>query len=124
MFDYFGDREDVAMGSGMMRTSTSNASSCEEKSTGQTAGSDAQTWILMGITLLSGIMGVIGNGLVIYFSKTGHLAGTFRHLNKVVRSLAVVDFLFSILAVPCQVAYWYFGKFCLVQGILQLIYPY
>ena len=115
---------DTSNEGGLFRGATSNATSCEEKSSGQTAGKEAQTWVLMALTLLSGIMGILGNGLVIYFSKTGHLAGTFRHLNKVVRNLAIADFLFSILAVPCQVAYWYFGKFCLVQGILQLIYPY
>ena len=106
--------EDAVMGRGL-----TNSTSCEEKSTGQTKGSEAQTWGLMALTMLSGIMGVIGNGLVIYFAKKGHLAGTFRHLNKVVRSLAIVDFLFSILAVPCQIAYWYFGKFCLIQDIVQ-----
>ena len=110
---------DNSNGGDLMRSSASNGSSCEEKSTGQTAGSEAQTWVLMAITLLSGIMGIVGNGLVIYFSKTGHLAGTFRHLNKVVRNLAIADFLFSILAVPCQVAYWIYGKFCLIQDISQ-----
>ena len=56
-------------------------------------------------TLLS-IIGVIGNGLVIYVANRSPKQGALCHLNKVVRNLAVTDFLFNILATPLLIAYW------------------
>ena len=111
-----------------------NVSSCQGQGEVQKGGSEIQRWVLFAITLLVGIMGIIGNGLVIYFSQSRRLARAFsewalgarafRHLNKVVRNLAITDFLFSIFAVPLQMTYWYLGKFSAVFKIKLSRYEY
>ena len=67
--------------------------------------------ILCVVCALTSILGAIGNGLVIYFAHS-HKSQfrTFRYLNKVVQQLAVTNFLYSILAAPLQMVYFYQGK--------------
>ena len=107
------NNEDMMISDRTVKTPTSNTSSCQGQGGSQAKvedSSEMQLWALIAASMVIAIMGIIGNGAVIYFSTRGRLEGTFRHLNKVVRNLAITDFLFSILAVPLQIAYWYLGK--------------
>ena len=61
-------------------------------------------------TLLS-IIGMIGNGLVIYVANRSPKGGALRHLNKVVRNLAITDFLYSVFGSPLTMVYWTWSKF-------------
>ena len=71
-----------------------------------------QIFILISIVvcILTSIIGIAGNGLVIYFAIQKTLDRKFRYLNKVVKQLAVADFLYSILAAPLQMVYWAEGR--------------
>ena len=63
-------------------------------------------WFLMGMFMLISIIGMIGNGLVIYVANQNLKTGPIRHLNKVVRNLAITDFMWNILGVPVFMIYW------------------
>ena len=63
-------------------------------------------YALIAIYTLLSIIGMIGNGLVIYVANRSPKQGALRHLNKVVRNLAVTEFLFNILAAPLVMTYW------------------
>ena len=68
-------------------------------------------FVLMGAWTLTCIIGIIGNCLVIYLASRKPKEDTFRHLNTVVRNLAVTDFLYSILGSPLTMVYWILSKF-------------
>ena len=70
-------------------------------------------WALITICVIMCIFGIIGNGLAIYVSNRRPRAEAFRHLNKVVRDLAVTDFLFCIFGAPLILAYWTWSKILL-----------
>ena len=67
-------------------------------------------WVLIVLCVLMCIIGMIGNGLVIYTANRNPKAEAFRHLNKVVRNLAVTDLLFCILGAPLKLTYWIWSK--------------
>ena len=63
-------------------------------------------YALIVIYALLSIIGMIGNGLVIYVANRSPKQGVLYHLNKVVRNLALTEFLFNILAAPLLMTYW------------------
>ena len=101
-----GDKNaDMVMGRNFLENS-----SCHNQ-TKLNEGGEIQLRGELSVSGLVGIIGIIGNGLVIYFSKKGDWAGAFRYLNKIVRNLAITDFLFNVLAVPCTMVYWHLGEY-------------
>ena len=69
-------------------------------------------WILVSISALLSFVGVVGNAIVIYAAiQKRRIASSFRYLNRVVLSLAIADFLYSLLGEPFFVVHWYWGKF-------------
>ena len=71
---------------------------------------DVHLWVLITVGTIACIIGIAGNGLVIYFANKRREAGAFRHLNKAVRNLAITDFLYSICAAPLAMVYWIWRK--------------
>ena len=68
-------------------------------------------WVLTAFCALTSMVGILGNGFVLYFASSHKSEfGTFRYLNKVVKHLAVADLMYSILAAPLQMLYWTQGK--------------
>jgi hypothetical protein len=68
-------------------------------------------WILVTISALIALAGVFGNALVIFAAmKKSHIGSSFRYLNRVVLSLAISDFAYSLLGEPFFVVHWYWGK--------------
>ena len=61
---------------------------------------------MTAIIIVICVVGTLGNGLVIYVACHKPKRGALRHLNKVVRNLAVTDFLFNIFGAPGMMAYW------------------
>lgn len=49
---------------------------------------------------IASLIGLIGNAVVAYFSTKSGERGAFRHLNNVVKNLAITDFLYSLFGVP------------------------
>ena len=57
------------------------------------------------------LFSTIANALVIYFSRKNPLKrGPLRHLNTVVKHLAIADFLYGLLSSPFTFAYWKSGN--------------
>ena len=71
---------------------------------------EAWFWVLVAVCALIGIFGAIFNSLVLYFANRKTMITTLRHLNNVVRHLAVSDFLIGTLASPLQFVYFKMGK--------------
>ena len=67
-------------------------------------------WTAAAVCCLIVLFGVIANTLVIYFANQEPSTGTLRHLNNVVKHLAVSDLLYGVLATPLILAYWKMGK--------------
>ena len=67
-------------------------------------------WTSTAISTLIVIFGIISNSLVLYFAKTKTMTGSLRHLNTVVKHLAVSDLLYGVLACPLMSVYWKMGK--------------
>ena len=68
-------------------------------------------WMGVVLYLGLGILAFIGNGLVLYTSLGDLNMGPLRHLDNVIKSLAVADMLYGIIGVPCKVAAdYYVGK--------------
>ena len=67
-------------------------------------------WSYIAIATLCGLIGGFGNGLVIYLWNRNPRSGAFVYLNKVVRNLAVTDFLYCVLAVPLTAIWYLWGK--------------
>ena len=64
------------------------------------------------VYLCIAVMAVIGNGLVLYAAYGKRNTGRLRHLDGVVKSLAVADMLFGLIGVPCKLtADYYVGKY-------------
>lgn len=68
-------------------------------------------WIFACICILVAILSILGNGIVIYVSHETRSIGRLRYLDNVVKSLAVTDFLFGILATPIVITGYFMGKF-------------
>ena len=67
-------------------------------------------WSYIAIATLCGLIGGLGNGLVIYLGNRNPKSGAFVYLNKVVRNLAVTDFLYCVLGIPLLGIYYFWGK--------------
>ena len=68
-------------------------------------------WMGVALYLGLGLLALIGNGLVLYTSFGDLNMGPLRHLDNVIKSLAVADMLYGLLGVPCKVvADYYVGK--------------
>ena len=67
-------------------------------------------WTTVAVSGLIVIFGAIANSLVIYFANQEPWTVALRHLNKVVKHLAVSDFLYGVLAYPLLLLYWKMGK--------------
>ena len=79
-------------------------------------------WILVSISALLSLVGVVGNAMVIYVAiQKRRIASSFRYLNRVVLSLAIADFSYSLLGEPFFVVHWYWGKhmrdICLIMWV-------
>ena len=66
--------------------------------------------ILVAIKTMVAMVGIIGNSIVIYASIKDRQScvRSFRYLNRVVLSLAIADFLYSLVGQPCDILYWYY----------------
>ena len=67
-------------------------------------------WSYITAATLCCIIGVFGNGLVIYLANQNPKRGAFVYLNQVVRNLAVTDFLYCVLAMPLTAVWYHWGK--------------
>ena len=67
-------------------------------------------WITIAFCTVACVIGIVGNGLVVYFVHKTHETGTFRHLSKVVRNLAITDFLLGLIGAPLLMVRWTWGK--------------
>ena len=67
-------------------------------------------WIIIALCIVVCITGVVGNGLVVYFVVRKDETGAFRHINKVVRNLAITDFLLGLIGAPLLTVRWTWGK--------------
>ena len=66
--------------------------------------------VAVAVCTLIVMIGAIFNCLVIYFASKTPMTGTLRHLNTVVRQLAISDFLYCILGWPFLAVYFKMGK--------------
>ena len=66
-------------------------------------------WFFASVCILVALLTVIGNGIVIYVSIETKSYGRLRYLDNVVKSLAVTDFLFGVIATPLAVTSYYMG---------------
>ena len=71
---------------------------------------EALFWTAVTISSLIVIFGAIANILVIYFASQEPWTGKVRHLNKVVKHLAVSDLLYGVIGHPLVLLYWKRGK--------------
>ena len=67
-------------------------------------------WSYITIAILCCLVGGFGNGLVIYLANRNPERGAFVYLNRVVRNLAITDFLYCVLGVPLLAIWYYWGK--------------
>ena len=67
-------------------------------------------WVLVIFCIIASLIGIVGNGLVFYFATKNRGVGAFRHLNNVVKNLAIADFLYCICAAPLLLVRWFWGK--------------
>ena len=65
----------------------------------------------VAICVLIGIVGIVGNGLVLYVSRLKKDFGKFKYVNKVVTNLALSDFLYGVIGIPCTMIFWIWGMF-------------
>ena len=74
-------------------------------------------WLPNALYVTIGIIGITGNGLVVYFAHKSRDTGAFRHLNKVVRNLAITDCLYAIFAAPATItlSIWSKCRFSLIR---------
>ena len=57
-------------------------------------------WSYIAVGILCCMIGMLGNGMVIYLANQNRKREAFHYLNKVVRNLAITDFLYCVLAIP------------------------
>ena len=67
-------------------------------------------WLCVSICIVLGIISSLGNGLVVYVSYKKEDFGGFRHVNSVVKNLALSDCLFGLIGCPLTIVFWYWGK--------------
>ena len=95
-----------------LRVSQQNVSACQSHQGAAEINQINQVlfWTAAVVSILISIFGVIANCLVIYFANQEPSTGALRHLNQVVKHLAVADMLYGVLVSPCSLAYWKIGK--------------
>ena len=71
-------------------------------------------WVIGVFYLCLALIGVIGNGLVIYASYGTRNDGPMRHLDDVIKSLAVADALFALIGTPLLIYKYKLGEFYLL----------
>ena len=69
------------------------------------------------ISIILGIVAVLGNGLVIYIAFTKQNLGPLRYLNEAVVSLAFTDLLTGLVGFPPTIVYYYWGKQLISVGL-------
>ena len=91
---------------------TPNASACQshQEESQLNEINEVFFWITTSISALIVILGTVANALVLYYAKQEPSIGPFRHLNKVVKHLAVSDLLYGVLAIPLTLAYTHMGN--------------
>ena len=67
-------------------------------------------WCFASVCVVIAVIGIIGNGLVMYVSHQTRNTGRLRYLDSVVNSLAVTDFLFGLVGIPLVITSYYLGK--------------
>ena len=67
-------------------------------------------WSFIVVCALIALVGMIGNGFVIYVVSRKQHIGALRYLNEAVKSLAFTDFCFGLLGAPLTMIYWFWGK--------------
>ena len=79
--------------------------------------SGVSLWLPNVLYAIIGIIGITGNGFVIYYAHKSRDTGLFRHLNKVVRNLAITDFLYGLCAIPAEItmSIWSKYRFALIR---------
>ena len=92
--------------------STSNISTCQghHEEPEISPINEIWFWTSTAVLTLVVIVGILSNSLVLYFANTKRNRGTMRHLNTVVKHLAVSDLLYGVLACPCMCVWWKMGK--------------
>ena len=94
-----------------MNETIANASSCQIQGESQISKiNEIWFWVSTIIIILIIVFGAMSNGLVIYFATHTPMIGPLRHINMVVKHLAVSDLLYGLLACPSQAAYWRLSK--------------
>ena len=69
-------------------------------------------WLGVVIYLGIAILSIIGNGLVLKTAMENFNMGRLRHLDAVIKSLAVADMLYGLIGAPCKIAVdYYVGKY-------------
>ena len=88
-----------------------NSSSCEDYQEDLQIDkiNEVLFWVAATICALIAVFGMIANGLVLYFAIKQPFAGALRHINTVVKHLAVSDSLYGLLSTPMSLVYWYQG---------------
>ena len=70
-------------------------------------------YVSVTICVLMGIVSVSGNGLVVYISRKKD-SGKFQYVNEAVKHLALSDFLYGVIGIPCTIIFWLWGK-CILE---------
>ena len=68
-------------------------------------------WVIGVFYLCLAMIAAMGNGLVIYASYGTRNRGPLRHLDDVIKSLAVADMLFGLIGTPFLIYKYYMGEF-------------
>ena len=63
--------------------------------------------ILIIIYLVVALTAIVGNGLVLYSATNNVNLGPLRHMDDVIKSLAIADMLFGLLGVPFNIVNLY-----------------
>lgn len=101
----------------MIEETTSNPATVNYSKVENILGSDYERYkaLFLGtgvVYLCIAVMAVIGNGLVLYAAYGNRNTGRLRHIDGVVKSLAVADMLFGLIGVPCKLTSdYYVGKY-------------
>ena len=66
-------------------------------------------YISFVICILMGVVSFLGNGLVVYISRLKKDTGKFQYVNKVVKHLALSDFLYGLIGIPFNMLFWWWG---------------
>ena len=94
-----------------MNETMANASSCQIQGESQISKiNEIWFWVSTIVIILIIVFGAMSNGLVIYFATHTPMVGPLRHINMVVKHLAVSDLLYGVSSCPFVIAQWKMGK--------------